>query len=69
MNDYRMIRAILTAEQCRRAAAYRYHPHERAPAMQEVADALAALDRLHRAAEWKSVGGAVGKFWQDKFDP
>lgn len=63
--EYQTVRKILIAEQRRRAAAYRYRPHERAPAQQEIADALAALDRLRKAAEWTSVG----KFWQDKFDP
>lgn len=65
MSDYHTVRALLTAEQRRRASFYRYKPRERQAAMQEVADALAALDRLRRAAEWKGVA----KFWQDKFDP
>ncbi len=65
MSDHQTIRAILLAEQRRRAAAYRYRPHERAQAQAEIADALAALDRLRKAAEWRGVA----KFWQDKFDP
>ncbi len=68
MSDYQRVRAILTAEQRRRKAAYRYRPYERAPAMAEIADALAALDRMRRAAEWNGVGKAAARFWQDKFD-
>ena len=30
----------------------------------EIADGLAALERLRVRAEWRDVG----KFWQDKFD-
>ncbi|MGB5051873.1 MAG: hypothetical protein WBO46_23195 [Caldilineaceae bacterium] len=63
-NDYQRVRAILLQEQRRRAAAYRYRPYERAGQMKEIADALAALDRLRKAAEWK----AVDRWWQDKFD-
>jgi len=64
MSDYHTVRSLLIAEQRRRNAFYRYKPHQRQAAMQEVADALAALDRLHRAAEWKKVG----QWWQQKFD-
>ena len=68
MNEYHTIRKVLASEQRRRRAFYRYRPTERAAAMKEVADALAALDRMRRAAEWKSVGKAASRFWQDKFD-
>ncbi len=63
-NEYHTLRRLLTAEQRRRAAYYKYRPQERAGAMSEIADALAALDRLRVAADW----GKAGKFWQDKFD-
>ena len=68
MNEYHTIHKVLTAEQRRRRAFYRFRPSERAAAMKEVADALAALERLRRAAEWKSVGKTAAAFWQDKFD-
>lgn len=64
MSDYNTVRSLLIAEQRRRATHYRYKPHQRQAAIQEVTDALAALDRLRKAAEWKGVA----KFWQDKFD-
>jgi hypothetical protein len=64
LNDYQTLRRLLTAEQRRRAAYYKYRPTERAGAMAEIADALAALERLRAASEWKGVA----KFWQEKFD-
>ena len=64
MSDYRTVRRFIESEERRRAAFYRYRLRERGPAMQQVADALAALERLRVKAEW----GDVGKFWQDKFD-
>ncbi len=63
-NEYQTLRRLLTAEQRRRAAYYRYRPTERAGAMSEIADALAALERLRAASEWKGVG----RWWQEKFD-
>lgn len=63
-NEYTTLRRLLTAEQRRRAAYYKYRPTERAGAMAEIADALAALERLRVASDW----GKVGKFWTDKFD-
>lgn len=64
MSDYLLLRRLLTAEQRRRTAYYRYRPTERQPAMTEIADAMAALERLRKAAEWK----AADRWWQDKFD-
>lgn len=64
MSDYNTVRRLLIAEQRRRKTFYQYKPHQRQAAMQEVTDALAALDRLRKAAEWKKVD----RWWQDKFD-
>lgn len=64
MSDYNAVRKILLAEQRRRVAYYRYRPTERAPALAEIAGAMAALERLRKRAEW----GEVGKWWQDKFE-
>tara|TARA_R110000868_G_scaffold63720_4_gene192056 strand:- start:13 stop:207 length:195 start_codon:yes stop_codon:yes gene_type:complete len=64
MSDYQTVRSLLIAEQRRQNAFYLYKPHQRQAAMQKVASALAALDRLHKAAEWKKVD----HWWQDKFD-
>ena len=63
-NEDQTLRRLLTAEQRRRAAYYKYRPTERAGAMSEIADALAALERLRVASEWKGVG----RWWQEKFD-
>lgn len=70
-NDYNILRIVLLAEQQRRAAYYRFRPHERQKAMREIAESLAALDRREkedlrakRAAGWK----AVGRWWTEKFD-
>ena len=63
MSDYQIVRRILLSERRRRATYYRYRPTERAAMDKEMADALAALERLRQRAEW----GDVGKFWQDKF--
>lgn len=65
MSDYQIVRQLLIGEKRRREAFYRYRPFERAPAMKEIADALAALDRLKKSADWKDVGN----WWQQKFDP
>lgn len=65
MSDYQAVRQLLIGEKRRREAFYRYRPNERAQAMKEIADALAALERLKKAADWKDVA----KFWQEKFDP
>ncbi len=64
MNDYQTLRKILLAEQRRREAYYRFRPTERGPAMAEIGEGLAALDRLKKKGEWKDVG----KWWQEKFD-
>ena len=64
MSDYAIVRRLLLAEQRRRDVYYRYRPFERAPAMREIADGLAALERLRRASEW----AAARRWWQDKFD-
>ena len=65
MSDYQIVRQLLIGEKRRREAFYRYRPFERAPAMKEIADALAALERMKKSAEWKGVE----KWWTDKFDP
>lgn len=65
MSDYQIVRQLLITEKRRREAFYRYRPFVRAPAMKEIADALAALDRLKKSADWKGVA----QFWQNKFDP
>ncbi len=63
-NDYQAIKKVLLAERQRRATFYRYRPAERGAMDKEVADALAALDRMKKASEWKQVGS----WWTDKFD-
>ncbi len=64
MNDYQTLRKILLAEQRRRVAYYRFRPTERGPAMAEIADGLAALERMKKKGEW----GEVGRWWQEKYD-
>jgi len=64
VNDYQIVRRILLSEQRRREGVYRYRPTERAAAMKEIADGLAALERMRKASEWKQVG----TWWTDKFD-
>ncbi len=64
MNDYNTLRKILLAEQRRREAYYRFRPTERGPALKEIGEGLAALDRMKKKGEW----GEVGKWWTDKFD-
>jgi hypothetical protein len=68
MRDFQALRKVLQAEQRRRAACYRFRPHERQKAMAEIAQSLAALDRLEkeerRSAQWK----AVGRWWTEKYD-
>lgn len=64
MSDYQIVRQLLIKEKNRRAAFYRFRPNERAGAMKEIGDALAALERLKKSADWKGVVN----FWQDKFD-
>lgn len=64
MSDYRIVRKVLEKEKRRREDFYRFRPHERAPAMQEINDALAAIDRMKKAGDW----AGVAKFWQEKFD-
>lgn len=64
MSDYQAVHGVLLAEQRRREGFYRCRPYERGPAMAEIAQALAALDRMKKAAEWK----AVGRWWTEKFD-
>jgi hypothetical protein len=63
-NEYETLRKILRAEQRRREGVYRFRPAERGPAMAEIAEGLAALERLRKAGEWK----AAGKWWTEKFD-
>ncbi|HRJ41589.1 MAG TPA: hypothetical protein PL105_06905 [Caldilineaceae bacterium] len=58
-----MIKRLLQKEQQRREAAYRYRPHHRQQALAEVANALAALDRLAHPPAQTTV-----TYWQDKFD-
>ncbi len=64
MNDYQAVRKILLAEQRRRVAYYRFRPTERGPAMKEIADGLAALDRLKRSGDW----AGVARHWTEKFE-
>lgn len=64
MSDYQAVKKLLEAERRRRATFYRYRPVERGAMDKEIADGLAALERLRVAAEWK----AAGKWWQQKFD-
>lgn len=64
MSDYQIVRTFLLAEEDRRKGYYKYRLQERGAAMAKVAGALAALERLRVAAEWR----AVGKWWTDKFD-
>lgn len=64
MSDYQVVRRVLLQEKGRREGYYRYRPAQRDVAMQEIAGALASLERLRKKAEWRDVG----KWWQDKFD-
>ncbi len=64
MNDYQTLRKILLAEQRRREAYYRFRPTERGPAMAEIGEGLAALDRMKRAGDW----AGVARHWTDRFD-
>ena len=64
MSDYVIVKKLLEAERRRRAVFYRYRPVERGAMDKEIADGLAALERLRVRAEWK----AVGRWWTDKFD-
>ena len=64
MSDYQTVKKLLEAERRRRAVAYRYRPSERGAMDKEMADGLAALQRLRVKGEWKTVG----KWWQEKFD-
>ncbi len=64
MKDYEIVRRLLVAEQRRREGVYRYRPTERAAAMKEIGDALAALERMKKGMEWKQLGS----WWTDKFD-
>lgn len=68
MTDYTLLRRLLTAEQRRRANHYRYRPKQRAGKMREIADALAALDRLAGRAQPQPLAPEPPGFWQDKFD-
>jgi len=63
--EYRTIRQILIAEHQRRQRVYRFRPYERAGKIAEVANALAALERL---AQPPARPSQPTVFWQDKFD-
>lgn len=64
MKDYEIVRRLLVAEQRRREGVYRYRPTERAAAMKEIGDALAALERMKKGMEWNGLA----RYWQEKFD-
>lgn len=64
MSDYLIVRKLLLAEEKRREGVYRFRPNERAAAMKEIREGLAALDRLKRAGDW----AGVAKHWTEKFE-
>lgn len=64
MKEYEIVRRLLVAEQRRREGVYRYRPTERAAAMKEIGDALAALERMKKGMEWNGLA----RYWQEKFD-